>query len=229
MHDWINHAALGIVRVLSTSFDPFIPPNLDHRPKVFGIGFHKTGTSTLGRALRTLGYRVQKGRAFNHPRKPSIPEPVTLDKVWDLVRPMIPLYGAFEDNPWPLLFQHVDQAYPGSRFVFTYRDSDRWIRSALRYFGAKTNATHDLLYERPKFRIAGNEDIALARYERHNMEVLDYFHNRPGDILQWNLEADPRWEPLCEFLGCPVPERHFPHANHASGRKRVPADTAAAA
>jgi hypothetical protein len=28
------------------------------RSKVFGIGFHKTGTSSLGRALSMLGYRV---------------------------------------------------------------------------------------------------------------------------------------------------------------------------
>ncbi len=30
-------------------------------PKVFGIGFQKTGTSSLKRALRQLGYRVSAG------------------------------------------------------------------------------------------------------------------------------------------------------------------------
>ncbi len=45
--------------------DPILPPKLDRRPKVFGIGFHKTGTTSLGRALRALGYRVHKGFTIN--------------------------------------------------------------------------------------------------------------------------------------------------------------------
>lgn len=213
MHHLLNHAALRIVRVLPGSFDPFIPAHLDRRPKVFGIGFHKTGTTTLGQALRMLGYRVQKGCAFNHPGKPTVPEPVTLEKVWDVVRPMVPLYGAFEDNPWPLLFRQLDQAFPGSRFIFTHRDPQRWIRSAVRYFGAKNNATLDLLYERRGFQIAGNEDVAIARYVRHNAEVREHFDGRPDDLLVWDLETQSEWEPLCRFLGCTAPRQPFPHAN----------------
>lgn len=213
MHSWLNHAALRVVRILPRSFDPVIPADLDRRPKVFGIGFHKTGTSTLGCALRMLGYRVQKGCAFNHPRKPQIPEPVTTDKVWDLVRPMLPLYGAFEDNPWPLLYRELDEACPGARFIFTYRDPKRWLRSASRYFANRNNATLDLLYGQRSFRIAGNEDVALARYLRHNEEVLDYFRDRPDDLLIWNLEEESDWSPLCRFLDCPTPDQPFPHAN----------------
>jgi len=227
MNEWLNHAALQIVRILPGSFDPFIPPGLDRRPKVFGIGFHKTGTTTLGCALRMLGYRVQKGRAFNHPRKVAIPEPVNIDKLWDAVRPLLPLYGAFEDNPWPLLFRHVDQACPGAKFVFTHRAPQRWIRSASRYFAKRNNATLDLIYGSRNFRIAGSEAIAVARYEQHNTEIREYFRSRPQDILEWDLEAQPEWEPLCRFLGCPVPRCDFPHAN--SGKLRIISPDAAAA
>jgi hypothetical protein len=229
MYEWLNHTALQIVRVLPGSFDPLIPPGLDRRPKVFGIGFHKTGTSTLGHALRTLGYRVQKGRAFNHPGKLAIPEPVTIDKLWDAVRPLIPLYAAFEDNPWPLLYRQLDAACPGAKFIFTYRDTDRWLRSASRYFSKRNNATLDLIYGRRNFRIADNEAIALARYEQHNTEIREYFRHRPQDVLTWNLETEPSWEPLCRFLNCPVPARAFPHANAAGVRVRnTPAERAAA-
>lgn len=220
MHAWLNHTLLNVVRVLPGSFDPLIPPGLDRRPKVFGIGFHKTGTSTLGRALRTLGYRVQKGRAFNHPGKPSIAEPVTVEKIWDAVRPLIPLYAAFEDNPWPLLFRHIDAACPGARFIFTYRDPDRWIGSATRYFSNRNNATLDLIYSRRNFRIADNPAVALARYQQHNAEIREYFRGRAQDVLEWNLEAEPGWEPLCRFLDCEEPTRSFPHANAAGGRSR---------
>jgi len=228
MHSLLNQAALRIVRILPGSFDPLIPANLDRRPKVFGIGFHKTGTTTLGCALRMLGYRVQKGRAFNHPRKPTVPGPVTIEKVWDVVRPSLPLYGAFEDNPWPLLYRQLDEACPGAKFIFTYRDPQRWIRSASRYFGAKNNATLDLLYERSRFQIAGNEAITLARYERHNAEVLEYFRDRPQDLLVWNLEEQSEWGPLCRFLECPTPRFQFPHANSGSRTATPPAAEKAA-
>jgi hypothetical protein len=228
MHFWLNHAALQVVRILPGSFDPLIPADLDRRPKVFGIGFHKTGTTTLGCALRMLGYRVQKGCAFNHPGKPSVPEPVTVEKVWDVVRPMLPRYGAFEDNPWPLLYRQLDETCPGARFIFTYREPERWIRSAARYFGNKTNATLDLLYGSRGFTIAGNETVALARYERHNADVLQYFRARPRDILVWNLEADSEWLPLCRFLDCPEPRGRFPHANSGSQRARTPGAARAA-
>lgn len=220
MNGWLNQAALQIVRILPGTFDPLIPPDLDSRPKVFGIGFHKTGTSTLGRALRTLGYRVQKGYAFNHPGKPSIAEPVTIERIWEAVRPLISLYGAFEDNPWPLLYRQLDAACPGAKFIFTHRDPDRWIKSASRYFSRRNNATLDLIYSRHNFRIADNEALALARYEQHNAEIREYFRDRPHDVLEWNLEAEPGWAPLCRFLRCPAPSRAFPHANAAGGRTR---------
>lgn len=62
----------GYIRLLSHLspwLDPILPPDLDRRPKVFGIGFHRSGTTSLGRALRSLGYRVNKGFSFNLPRK----------------------------------------------------------------------------------------------------------------------------------------------------------------
>ena len=229
MHSFLNQAALQAVRILPGSFNPLIPANLDRRPKVFGIGFHKTGTTTLGSALRMLGYRVQKGCAFNHPKKPQIPEPVTIEKVWDLVRPLLPLYGAFEDNPWPLLFRQLDEACPGARFIFTYRDPQRWIRSASRYFAKRNNATLDLLYGQRGFQIAGNEAVALARYEQHNSEVLGYFRDRPQDLLVWNLEEDSSWAPLCEFLDCAPPRARFPHANCGQLRTQPTPDVAKAA
>ena len=35
------------------------------RRKVFGIGFHKTATSSLGKALEELGYKVSQGFGFD--------------------------------------------------------------------------------------------------------------------------------------------------------------------
>lgn len=34
-------------------------------------------------------------------------------------------------------------------------------------------------------------------------------------LLEWTVEDG--WEPLCEFLGKPVPDEPFPHENAAAG------------
>jgi hypothetical protein len=34
-------------------------------------------------------------------------------------------------------------------------------------------------------------------------------------LLEWYI--DDGWEPLCKFLGKPVPDTPFPHANAAAG------------
>jgi hypothetical protein len=192
--------------------DPILPPDLDRRPKVFGIGFHKTGTTSLGRALRALGYRVHKGFTFNLPKKRIvIPEPVTLEKIRDVAFRMIPYYSAFEDNPWPLLFREIDAAYPGSKFILTCRNSERWFRSAAQFHNGRLSPMHDFIYGEKNFRIADNETTAVRRFNTHNEEVRDYFKNRPDDLLDWDLESGPSWDRLCTFLNLAVPKRGFPH------------------
>jgi hypothetical protein len=216
----VARAGLRLLSVLPSRLDPLLPPGLDPRPKVFGIGFHKTGTSSLGRALRTLGYRVQKGFTFNRPgKRVVIPQPVTLDKVRDVALPLVSRYSAFEDNPWPLLFRELDAAFPGSKFILTVRDPDRWVRSMANYFGTKSNATLDLIYGRRGVRVAGSEDLVRARFERHNADVAEHFSSRPADLLVWDLAAEPGWEAVCRFLGCRVPQRPFPHANASAERR----------
>ena len=208
-------AATGMLRLLSVvpaRLDPILPPNLDPRPKVFGIGFHKTGTTSLGRALRRLGYRIQKGFSINRPgKRVRIDEPVTLEKIRAVAFPMVPYYGAFEDNPWPLLFKQADQEFPGSKFVLTVREPDKWVRSAVNHFKERTTVYLDLIHDQPGFSVAGNPDEAVARYLRHIEDVKSHFSGRENDLLVWDIEADPSWRQLCAFLGYDEPDESFPH------------------
>ena len=79
--------------------------------KVFGIGFHKTGTSSLGTALEVLGYRVCSAKMYLVKQ---------LEK--NNVEPALELaeqYDAFQDFPWPLIFKEPDEQYPNSKFILT--------------------------------------------------------------------------------------------------------------
>ena len=58
---------------------------------------------------------------------------------------------------------------------------------------------------------------ASIEYERHNAHVLETVpRNR---LLVWNVKDG--WEPLCRFLGKPVPEIPFPHNNKTFDDKWV--------
>ena len=103
-----------------------MPRNKPHKPRVFCIGWHKTGTSTMGLALLELGYTVLGCR---------------LDMADPLLKcdKKIPIqlagqFDALQDVPWAALFRELDQAYPGSKFILTVRDEDAWLYSASSHF-----------------------------------------------------------------------------------------------
>jgi sulfotransferase family protein len=172
-----------------------------HSPtKVFGIGFQRTGTKTLGAALEILGYRVT---GPNGHRDPKIRETV-YQKAFGLV----PKFDAFKDNPWPVLYRELDERWPGSKFILTLRPTEDWIMSAVGHFGSISRPLEEWIYGvgYPE----GNEDVYIQRYERHNREVIEYFAERPDDFLVLRVTEGEGWEKLCPFLGKDVPDVAFP-------------------
>jgi len=180
-----------------------------NQPKVFCIGFHKTGTSSLGRALRQLGYRVTGPNDISNPN--------VAQEVYATAFKLVEEFDAFRDNPWPLLYKELDQRYPGSKFIFTMRPADSWIKSVVVNFGRGVTPMREWIYGVgcPK----GNEAIYLERYERHNREVLEHFRGRRDNFLALEITAGEGWEKLCEFLNKTAPDAPFPHVNTAVQRK----------
>jgi len=183
------------------------------KPKVFCIGFHKTGTTSLEIALRKLGYRV---RGCFGTKDPDI-----ADKVFDMAFAMVADYDAFEDNPWPVLYRELDERFPGSKFILTRRPADAWIRSQVKDFATTETPMRRWIYGEDAGCPEGNQDIYIARYERHNREVLEYFRDRPDDLLVIDLPNDDGWTRLCAFLEHDIPDEPFPHANKASLSRRL--------
>jgi len=183
------------------------------KEKVFCIGFHKTGTTSLEVALKKLGYRVTG--AFGT-RDPEI-----AGKVHQMAYAMVSDYDAFEDNPWPILYRELDERFPGSKFVLTRRPTESWIRSQVNDFGLTETPMRRWIYGEDAGCPEGNEDTYIARYERHNREVLDYFKDRPDDLLVIDLPNDDGWSRLCPFLGHDIPDEPFPHANKASLTRKL--------
>jgi hypothetical protein len=210
----VNYGKIGC-GVVYRNFDPQ-PITLAPLPtRVFGIGLHKTGTTSLHRAFQILGYDSLHWGSGEAPliwqEVNSAGRSKTLEK----------FYSAC-DLPIPLLYQQLDQAYPNSKFVLTIRSEEKWLTSVQRLWDSKYNPTrwewdiwpisnqlHTALYGRPGF----DAQTMLATYRRHNNEVQEYFKGC-DNLLVLNLESgrDILWEVLCDFLGEPIPVgQKFPH------------------
>lgn len=173
--------------------------------KVFCIGFHKTGTTTMKQALRILGYRVTGPN--------GVDDPEIAQKLPALAAELSQRYDAFQDNPWPLVYREMDALHPGSKFILTERDEEKWYASNRNHFRGSTTPMRRLIYGEAAGSPKDNEALYKARMRRHNEEVRAYFRDRPDDLLVLDVTRDGRWEPLCAFLGHPVPAEPFPHGN----------------
>jgi len=180
-------------------------------PKVFGIGFHKTGTTSLGEALRILGYRVTGPNGIH---RTGMDHAMAMATALDL----LPRYDAFQDNPWAELFREMDREVPGSRFVLTVRPEEAWLQSVVGHFGPRSTPMREWIYGTGHGSPLGNEDLYLDRYRQHNRDVREHFADRPHDLLEIDITRGDGWELLCPFLGLDVPDRDFPHSNSASTR-----------
>jgi hypothetical protein len=172
--------------------------------KVFVIGFHKTGTSSLGLALKALGYRVCFNLQWNNPQ--------VIRDMTRICRDLTARYDAFEDNPWPLLYRELHEWHPTGRFILTIRETDAWYRSAANWFGSKDTLMRRFIYGDDAGSPIGNEAIYRARYDRHNQDVRRYFEAMPDQLLTVDVTRGEGWPALCRFLDKPVPTRPFPHA-----------------
>ena len=186
---------------------PALSASVESKRKVFCIGFQKTGTTLLRRALQMLGYRAT---GPNGTQDPDIAA-----SALGMALALATTFDAFADNPWPVLYKELDATFPGSQFILTTRDASAWIASMSRYFGVGETPMRSWIYGAASPH--GNAAKYVARYEEHNREVQRHFAGREADLLVMNLEEGDGWAKLCAFLGLAVPEGKFPHENRFGG------------
>ena len=172
--------------------------------KVFGIGFHKTATKSLKEALEILGYKVTGPN--------GVQEVSTEKDLYKIVDNLLDSYNAFQDNPWPLVYEYLEKRYPNARFILTLRDESEWIKSVVKYFGNKPTSMRKFIYGYAY--PLGNEKHYIERYKKHNERVLEYFQDKQEKLLILDITKGDGWEKLCPFLNKEIPKMtQFPHKN----------------
>lgn len=184
--------------------------------RIFGIGMHKTATTSLHHALEILGYDSAHWKDA-HWAKRIWNQMASTGRSQTLER-----HYAVSDLPIGILFRQLDKAYPGSKFILTIRDEKEWLSSVRNHWDPATNPfrsawdsdpfshqLHKLVYGRKHF----DAQHFLERYRRHNAEVLEYFKSRPQDLLVMDMSNGAGWYQLCGFLKQPIPSVPYPLAN----------------
>lgn len=191
-------------------------PEIDLRvlpTRIFGIGLHKTATTSLNNALQILGFDSAHWMGADWARM-----------IWDELASAgrsitVERHYALLDLPISILYEKLDAVYPGSKFILTVRDEKKWLKSIGEHWGRDANSARaswdvDMMSHRMHRMIYGqksfNAGIFLETYRQHNSEAADYFRHRPKDFLVLDLEKGDGWPQLCRFLNVPQPLVPYP-------------------
>jgi hypothetical protein len=139
---------------------------------------------------------------------------------WDVV---FRGYRATVDWPAAYFWRELTAHYPEAKVLLTVRDPERWYESFYNtIYAALTTPPPDnqpfpprqvmgqkLMLEKTFGGRFEDRAFAIGVYERHNEEVQ---RSIPAHrLLVYEVSAG--WEPLCEFLSCPIPPEPFPKTN----------------
>mmetsp|Transcript_65427 Transcript_65427/g.151827 ORF Transcript_65427/g.151827 Transcript_65427/m.151827 type:complete len:299 (-) Transcript_65427:41-937(-) len=204
--------------------------------QIVGAGLPRTGTESLSEALAFLGYTPNN---HGHCNPPSNCQRFACMRMKggsfaDLGREIALLnFTQVSDEPLCLFYREFADWFPESKIVLTVRDSaEEWLRSFLEmqeltfhgrsgvrvevfmknnFWGHCDQLPHSLFGCDVFTENVSPEErrSCLEGYHEHTRKVKEAIP--PERLLIFNVKEG--WEPLCKFLGRPVPSRPFPHNN----------------
>lgn len=217
--------------------------------EILGVGFGRTGTASLKAALEQLGYTPCEHmfEVISDPSRVRVWKrvgeggPVNWADVFGS-------YRASVDWPGAAYWRELVDEYPDAKVILTVRDADRWFDSAyktifrfpMRRHGrlqrgmfAMVSRVYPPAVEVPRMLnavlwdrifsgrafegVEGDREFAIKLFHEHNDAVKKYV---PADRLLV-FDVAQGWEPLCTFLGVPVPAEPFPRSNDADAFKQL--------
>lgn len=187
--------------------------------KLIGAGLGRTGTLSLKMALEQIGY----GRCYHMGEVMQNPDATSLwvqaadgNPDWEAV---FDGYTAAVDYPACSFWRELAAYYPSAKVLLSLRDADKWFESTQetifseKISGMLRQSPMKEFFEKTVWKAFGarisDRKFMIEAFKRHNEEVQRAI---PKERLLV-FEARDGWEPLCKFIGLPVPDMPYPHAN----------------
>eukprot|EP00913_Durusdinium_trenchii_P013055 g12255.t1 len=204
--------AMEVVRESELDLDllePLVKKELEGEPrlKVIGAGWGRTGTNSVKIALEKLldgpCYHM-----FECVKRPDYQKWIDAyngkEADWKGIFTHPDgdkFYVATVDYPACGLYNKLMEQYPDAKVLLTVRDPEKWYDSVI-----------DTIWS---WRCAEqNWSVRIFELGRKFQEQAQCFHQAtmlPGKLLVFDVKEG--WEPLCKFLGVPVPDEPFPNVN----------------
>lgn len=186
---------------------------------VIGAGFGRTGTESMKLALEQLEFGPC------HHMKEVISDPEQL-KIWRAIAKgdepnwdeAFAGFNSAVDWPSAYFWRELSVCYPEAKLLLTLRSPESWYASMEKTIFRSLSESTDrdsvgirLIAERVFGGRIGDRAHAIATYERNTAEVQAAFG--ADRLLTYNIGDG--WEPLCRFLGKPIPDTPYPRTNSA--------------
>lgn len=189
----------------------------EQKYKVFGIGLSRTGTTTLTEALNMINIpslhypSVEKYQKFYDK---------FLNRDFSDFSCFPAHYRGFTDIPFAYAFREFYINFPDSKFILTIRnDKEQWLESCKKNMSATSGPyiqdIRNKVYQSPTF----SRKLYSIAYDNHLDKVFNFFADKTNQLLVYNVCEGDRWEPLCNFLNKPIPNRPFPFLNKSNNNE----------
>uniref|UniRef100_A0A061SB03 Nad dependent epimerase dehydratase n=1 Tax=Tetraselmis sp. GSL018 TaxID=582737 RepID=A0A061SB03_9CHLO len=208
-----------------------------HEPKiqVIGAGPGRTGTASLKEALEILGYgpcyHMFECVKLGHERqwsKAFSSEEVSRETWHNILQG----FGSAVDFPACAAYEQLLAAFPGAKVILTTRNRESWARSVRKtiwnsygpeiswnyafwryHFQQMTKKMRQRFFGDERAGVRGtsivSDEVLMSAFDEWNQRVKKTVPSEK--LLIFRVEEG--WEPLCKFLGVPVPETSFPRVN----------------
>lgn len=195
--------------------------------EIIGSGFGRTGTRSLKEALETLGYAPchHMEEVFENPPQVAHWRAIAAGQPVDW-KEIFAGYHAQIDWPGAHVWRETAATFPKAKVIHSVRPDDKWWASFSRTIAKLMTHykniplpphIHDMMVAAEKLiaedTFAGHitdRDVALAAYHRREQKVRAAIP--AARLLVFDVAQG--WDPLCAFLGKPVPNTPFPNRNH---------------
>jgi hypothetical protein len=185
--------------------------------KVVGSGLGRTGTKSLQSALNMLGVGPchHMVEVFAHPESRFLWIDAAAGKPdWDAI---FAGYQSMVDYPGAYHWRAIAAYYPDAKVLHTVRDPDQWFESTqATIFAADGPASRPGPFA--PFFATFIDNFGAHLHDRAFM--TDYFRRHTEEVKRsiaperlLVYQVGEGWDPLCKFLGVPVPKDAFPSEN----------------